>query len=97
MIELIDFKKTSFADLRTVKNRTSGSYQEVCQSLRLIDDNCEWKQVLDAALASLNGQRSRAFFATLLLSCEIPNLIELFEAFQETFIEHLRRQFEKTE
>ncbi len=80
-----------------MNNRVLDSYQEVCKVLGLVDNNCEWKRVLDAAFASLNGEKSRGFFALVLLFCEIPNPIELFEAFKETFIEDIRRQSEITD
>ena len=71
--------KISFEDLRTVDGQALESYQEVCQSLGLLQDDKEWDQALTEGTVTKMPSALRELFTTILLFCMPSNPQELFD------------------
>ena len=76
-----NFGKTSFDDMRTLNGELCGSYKAVCSALGILQDSEEWENVLSEAFSSLTGHRAGSLFATMLVFCELPETLELFDKF----------------
>ena len=58
--------------------------------LGILEDLNEWETVMSEAFSSLSGRRARSLFATMLVFCDIPNPIDLFDKFFDVFVEDFR-------
>ena len=71
--------KTSFEELRRVDGVLMESYQDVCRSLGLLQDDNEWDQALTEGAATKMPAALRELFITILLFCMPSNPQELFD------------------
>ena len=71
--------KTSFTDLRTVDGVLMDSYQEVCRSLGLLQDDNEWDLTLTEGASTRMPGALRELFITILLFCMPSNPQHLFD------------------
>lgn len=60
---------TSFEDLRTFEDTIHPTFRDACLARGLLEDDGEWCQCLQEAVAMQTGARLRNLFATLLLFC----------------------------
>ena len=66
--------KVSFEDLRTINGEILESYQEVCRSLGLLQDDREWDEALTHMPSAL-----RELYVTILMFCMPSNPKKLFD------------------
>ena len=67
--------------MQTLNGELCDSYKAVCSALGISQDSEKWENVLSEAFSSLTGQRARSLFATMLVFCELPEPLELFDKF----------------
>lgn len=70
---------TFFANLGTVDNRLCGNFKEACQLRGLLENYEHCKKTLEEAAASRSPKILRNLFAVMLLSCNMSNLLQLWE------------------
>ena len=76
--------------MKTAGGVTYTSYKQVCCMLGILHDDDEWNKVLTEAFSSLNGYKSRSFFAVLMVFCDLPNSSELLNQHFEALTEDIR-------
>ena len=76
--------------MKTVGGVTCTSYKQICCMLGILHDDDEWNKVLTEAFSSLNGYKSRSFFAVLMVFCDLPNSSELLNQHFEALTEDIR-------
>lgn len=67
----------SFNYLKIVDKKIHPIFKSACAPLRLLEDNREWQQYLEEALAIQSGFQLMALFVILLLHGNLVNLINL--------------------
>ncbi|CAI0430085.1 unnamed protein product [Linum tenue] len=91
---------TRYVALRTVKGEVCPSYEKACEKLGLLSDSSEWVRVFQEISASSMPNLIRSTFVCMLMFCEVPNPIELFESSWKFMAEDhaysLRKQFHST-
>ena len=71
--------KISFEDMRTVGGDLLETYQDVCRSLGLLQDDKEWDQALSDASVIKMPSALRELYTTILMFCMPSNPQELFD------------------
>ena len=85
--------KTSFADLRTLANgKICESFKEVCREIGLLNDDMEWKQVLEEISGTKMCKQVRELFIVILMFCQPSNPRELFEEFWNDWVDDFQHQ-----
>ena len=80
---------TCFEDLRTVDGVLQASYQEACQKLGLMEDDCEVQQALSEACSVRFGDQLIAFFGSILEFCRPGNPLLLWNHFKDELMHHI--------
>lgn len=68
-----------FEDIRIVDGIVYKTYKEACFHRGLLESDNEWNIALDEASTYANATQLRELFVTLLIFCEVCNLIDLWE------------------
>ena len=87
--------KTSFEDLKTVDGVCLESYQEVCRSLGLLQDDREWEEVLTEGAVTKISSALRELFVTILMFCSPSNPLDLFTKFHLDWSDDFKKEAEK--
>ncbi len=72
---------TSFEHLRTVNDIEHPTFQAVCGTLGLLQDDIEWDMCIQEACINQDAKRLRNLFVTLLLLCSPLNPEVLWERY----------------
>merc|ERR1712214_63135 len=77
--------KTSFADLLKVPGKDCATYQEVCFELGLLNDDGEWRRILEESAVTRMCPEIRELFVIILMFCMPSNPPALFDEFWSTW------------
>jgi hypothetical protein len=69
---------TSFSEIRTVGRHEYLTFWFACQYLGLLGDDQEWSRALDDVAEWASPYQLRQLFGTILLFCEVADLLKLF-------------------
>ena len=70
--------KTSFEDLMSLEGRMCESYQEVCRTIGLLQDDNEWDEALAEGAVTRMSSSLRELFVMIVLFCHPANSQDLF-------------------
>ena len=87
--------KTSFQDMLTLPGRDCETYKEVCCELGLLNDDQEWRRVLEEAAATQMCKQIRELFVIILLFCLPSDPAALFSEFWNTWFDDIQRNHER--
>jgi hypothetical protein len=79
----------SFRDLRTYEGIEYSTFQEACQARGLLEDDGEWRILLQEASQIQTGSRLRQLFATMLLFCQVSAPEKLWAEFWSNICDDL--------
>ncbi|XP_071708928.1 uncharacterized protein [Rutidosis leptorrhynchoides] len=69
----------SFEELRTVDGTLHHTFKDACFAYGLLHDDREWTEAISEAKIWASGAQLRDLFVTMLLFCNITNLLRLWE------------------
>ena len=72
------------------------TFQEVCRSLRLLQNDNKWEIVLEEAAQTTMSLQLRELFVTILLFCNVSNPRTLFEKHHTSWWDDYLRHAPKT-
>ncbi|XP_074336548.1 uncharacterized protein LOC141673702 [Apium graveolens] len=87
--------RTSFERMRTIDGVTYPTFKAVCYALGLLDDDKEWIDCLSEAAVWATGNELHNLFVTMLVFCQVFNVLELWRTHSEILSEdmlHLQRR-----
>ena len=85
--------KTSYQDLKTLQSgQVCDTYKQVCVELGLLNDDEEWRRVLEEAGATQMPRKLRELFVVILVFCQPSQPGELFEEFWSDWVEDYELQ-----
>ena len=87
--------KTSFQDMLILPGRECETFKEVCCELGLLNDDQEWRRVLEEAAATQMCKQIRELFVIILLFCLPSDPLALFSAFWNTWFDDIQRNYER--
>ncbi|KIH55324.1 hypothetical protein ANCDUO_14520 [Ancylostoma duodenale] len=83
---------TSFADLRSINNRSYDTYVEAARAAGYLDDDSFYESSMDEAKTFHMPSELRSFFASLICFCEVANPRSLWDRFKHDLSEDYRNQ-----
>ena len=85
--------KTSYRDLRTLPSGVEcETFKHVCVELGLLQDDEEWKKVLEEAALSRMPAKLRELFVIILVFCQPSQPGQLFEEFWQDWVEDFEQK-----
>ena len=75
--------------------RECETFKEVCCELGLLNDDQEWRRVLEEAAATQMCKQIRELFVVILLFCLPSDPLALFSAFWNTWFDDIQRNHER--
>ncbi|XP_074291256.1 uncharacterized protein LOC141618031 [Silene latifolia] len=82
----------SFEDIRTVKDRVYPTYKEACFAHGLLSNDKEWHEAMREAGRWAMPSQLRELFVTMLLFCEVTDVLELWNGSYEMLSEDIERR-----
>ncbi|XP_074301372.1 uncharacterized protein LOC141632756 [Silene latifolia] len=83
---------TSFQDIRTVDGLPYPTYKEACFARGLLNNDKEWNDALQEANQCAMPSQLRELFVTMLLFCEVTDVLELWNRSREMLSEDIERR-----
>ncbi|RCN49553.1 hypothetical protein ANCCAN_04325 [Ancylostoma caninum] len=83
---------TSFADLRSINNRSYDTYVEAARAAGFLNDDSFYESSMDEAKMFHMPSELRSFFASLICFCEVANPRSLWDRFKHDLSEDYRNQ-----
>ncbi|XP_031112102.1 uncharacterized protein LOC116016078 [Ipomoea triloba] len=76
---------TSFCNLKIVKGHTVETFREAAEKLGLLSSDCSIESCIEEAILCQMPTSLRQLFATLLIFCDLPDPVRLWNKYKEFF------------
>ena len=86
---------TNFEDLKNYKQTQHLTYRDACIARGLLEDDKEWDRCLDDAAFIKTGPQLRALFCSIIVFCEVANVLQLWEKHKNNLTEDFLWKFKK--
>ena len=87
----------SFDDCKTVDGVIHATFQSACNALGMLDDGKHWVIALEEARTYITPYKMRELFSIMLVHCELPDPLSLWEKFKLDMADDLIRQVNRKE